>query len=132
LRGALVTAARYQVGTVVCVQDKDMKQAWCLAASSPDATARTLMNLYGKRWGIECGLRDTKDLRFGMGLGSIHVSTPERRDRLSLLNAFASSPSPPRWRVWSGRSCDMAGRSSTERSPSDLGRGLINTKPQPY
>jgi hypothetical protein len=90
------------------------------------------MNLYGKRWGIECGLRDTKDLRFGMGLGSIHVSTPERRDRLSLLNAFASSPSPPRWRVWSGRSCDMAGRSSTERSPSDLGRGLINTKPQPY
>jgi hypothetical protein len=59
----LVTAARYQVGTVVCVQDKDMKQAWCLAASSPDATARTLMNLYGKRWGIECGLRDAKDLR---------------------------------------------------------------------
>lgn len=66
-----------------------MKLAWCLAASSPDATARTLMNLYGKRWGIECGLRDTKDLRFGMGMGSIHVSTPERRDRLWLLNAFA-------------------------------------------
>ena len=43
---------------------------------------------YGKRWGIECGLRDTKDSRFGMGLGSIHVSTPERRDRLWLLNAF--------------------------------------------
>jgi hypothetical protein len=40
------------------------------------------MSLYGKRWGIECGLRDTKDSRFGMGLGSIHVSTPERRDRL--------------------------------------------------
>ena len=34
------------------------------------------MKLYGKRWGIECGLRDTKDLRFGMGMGmgSIHVS----------------------------------------------------------
>ena len=47
------------------------------------------MSLYGKRWGIECGLRDTKDSRFGMGLGSIHVSTPERRDRLWLLNAFA-------------------------------------------
>ena len=50
---------------------------------------RALMTLYGKRWGIECGLRDTKDLRFGMGMGSIHVSTPERRDRLWLLNAFA-------------------------------------------
>ena len=89
LRGALVTAERYQVGTVLCVQDKAMKQAWCLATNSTDATAKALMSLYGKRWGIECGLRDTKDLRFGMGMGSIHVSTPERRDRLWLLNAFA-------------------------------------------
>jgi hypothetical protein len=89
LRGALVTAERYQVGTVLCVQDKAMKQAWCLATSSTDQTAKTLMTLYGKRWGIECGFRDTKDLRFGMGMGSIHVSTPARRDRLWLLNAFA-------------------------------------------
>jgi hypothetical protein len=89
LRGALVTAERYQVGTVLCVQDKAMKQAWCLATSTTDETAKALMKLYGKRWGIECGFRDTKDLRFGMGMGSIHVSTPERRDRLWLLNAFA-------------------------------------------
>ena len=34
LRAAAVTADRYPVGTVVCVQDPDMKQAWCLAASS--------------------------------------------------------------------------------------------------
>ena len=40
-------------------------------------------------WDIECGFRDTKDLRFGMGMGSMHVSTPERRDRLWLINAFA-------------------------------------------
>ncbi len=53
-----------------------MKQAWCLATSSTEATARMLMSLYGKRWGIECGFRDTKDLRFGMGMGSIHVSSP--------------------------------------------------------
>jgi hypothetical protein len=89
LRGALVTAERYQVATVLCVQDRDMKQAWCLATSSADASAKALMRLYGKRWSIECGLRDTKDLRFGMGMGSIHVSTPDRRDRLWLLNAFA-------------------------------------------
>ena len=89
LRGALVTAERYQVGTVLCVQEKDMRQAWCLATNTTAATARALMTLYGKRWGIECGLRDTKDLRFGMGMGSIHVSTPARRDRLWLLNAFA-------------------------------------------
>ena len=89
LRAARVTADRYQVGTVVCVQDKAMKQAWCLAASSTDATARQLTNYYGRRWGIECGLRDTKDLRFGMGMGTIHVKSPERRDRLWLINAFA-------------------------------------------
>ena len=89
LRGALVTAERYQVGTVLCVQDRAMKQAWCLATSSSDADARVLMSLYGKRWSIECGLRDTKDLRFGMGMGTIHVSTPARRDRLWLLNALA-------------------------------------------
>ena len=89
LRGAEVTADRYRVGTVVCVQDPEMKQAWCLAASSPDATAKQLTSYYGRRWGIECGLRDSKDLRFGMGLGTIHVKSPERRDRLWLINAFA-------------------------------------------
>jgi Transposase DDE domain len=89
LRDALVTAERYRVGSVLCVQDTAMKQAWCLATSSTDETAKALIKLYGKRWGIECGFRDTKDLRFGMGMGSIHVSTPARRDRLWLLNAFA-------------------------------------------
>jgi hypothetical protein len=89
LRGAAVTADRYPAGTVVCVQDPDMKQAWCLAASSTDATARHLIGYYGRRWGIECALRDTKDLRFGMGMGAMHVKSPERRDRLWLINAFA-------------------------------------------
>jgi hypothetical protein len=37
----------------------------------------------------QSGFRDTKDMRFGMGMGSIHVSTPARRDRLWLLNALA-------------------------------------------
>jgi hypothetical protein len=89
LRGAQVTADRYQVGTVLCVRDKDMKQAWCLATSRANSTASDLKGLYGKRWEIECGFRDTKDLRFGMGMASIRVSTPARRDRLWLLNALA-------------------------------------------
>ena len=89
LRSAEVTADRYRVGTVICVQDPDMKQAWCLAASSTNATAKDLTGYYGRRWGIECGLRDTKDLRFGMGMGSMHVNSPDRRDRLWLINAFA-------------------------------------------
>jgi len=89
LRNARVTADRYQVGTVVCVHAKDMKEPWCLAASTTMATAKELMTTYGKRWGIESAFRDTKDLRFGMGMVSIRISTPERRDRLWLLNAFA-------------------------------------------
>jgi|SRR5665647_3423328 Transposase DDE domain. len=89
LRAAAVTAVGYPVGTVVCVQAKDMKEPWCLAASTTDEPGRALINLYAKRWGIECAFRDTKDLRFGMGMGSVHVSSPDRRDRLWLINAFA-------------------------------------------
>lgn len=89
LRGAAVTAHACPVAAVVCVQAKGMKEPWCLATSIADQPARALINLYAKRWQIEGGFRDTKDLRFGMGMGSIHVSTPERRDRLWLVSAFA-------------------------------------------
>jgi Transposase DDE domain len=89
LRKVAVTADHYQVGTVVCVHAKDMKEPWCLAASTTSDTAKHLITTYGKRWSIEPGFRDTKDLRFGMGMGSIRVSDPKRRDRLWLLNAFA-------------------------------------------
>src|SRR6202047_728630 len=44
---------------------------------------------YAKRWSIECSFRDTKDPHFGMGMGQIRISSPERRDRLWLLNALA-------------------------------------------
>ncbi len=44
---ATVTAAGFPVDTVVCVQAKDMKQPWCLAASVTNETARALVNLYG-------------------------------------------------------------------------------------
>ena len=101
-RGAAVTAEAYPVATVVCVRAKGMKEPWCLAASTADEPARTLINLY-KRWEIEGGFRDTKDLRFGMGLGSMHVRTPDRRDRLWLINAFAVvllTPSAPPEKNW--------------------------------
>jgi hypothetical protein len=47
------------------------------------------MNYYAQRWGIEPSFRDTKDLRFGMGLKATHIKNPDRRDRRLLLNAFA-------------------------------------------
>ena len=89
LHGASVTGLNYPVGTVVCVHAKGMKEPWCLVTDSTDKPARELINLYAKRWGIECQFRDSKDIRFGMGMGEVHVSTPARRDRLWLINAFA-------------------------------------------
>jgi len=51
-----------------------MKQAWCLAAGGTDAAAKQSIGSYGRRWGIECARRDRKkDLRFGMGMGTVHV-----------------------------------------------------------
>jgi hypothetical protein len=89
LRGAAVTAERYPVATVVCVHDKAMAEPWCLAASDPEASAATLIGYYARRWEIETSFRDSKNLRFGMGLGLARVKEPERRDRLWLLGALA-------------------------------------------
>jgi hypothetical protein len=89
LRDAVVTEAQCPVGAVVCVHAKDMKQPWCLAASDGTATAPQIIKLYSKRWTVEPSFRDTKDLRFGMGLAAVRIADPQRRDRLLLLNAFA-------------------------------------------
>lgn len=89
LRHARVTAQRQQLGAVVCVHAKGMKEPWCLAASDPEASAAVLVNHYARRWTIEPQFRDTKDLRFGMGLSATRIGEPMRRDRLLLVSAFA-------------------------------------------
>jgi hypothetical protein len=89
LRDARVTAKGQQVGAVVCVHAKGMKEPWCLAASDPEAPTAVLVNHYARRWTIEPRFRDTKDLRFGMGLSATRVGEPMRRDRLLLVSAFA-------------------------------------------
>ena len=91
LRGALVTAERYQVGTVLCVQDKDaMKQACCLQpTSSTVATARAYDEPLRQALGHRVWVPRHQGSAFRHGLGIIHVSTPGRRDRLWLLNALA-------------------------------------------
>jgi hypothetical protein len=58
-----------------------------LVTGNRDATAPQIIKLYSKRWTVEPSFRDTKDLRFGMGLG--RIADPQRRDRRRLLNAFA-------------------------------------------
>jgi len=90
LRAAQVTASHaYKVGAVVCVQAKAMKEPWCLAVSNAEASTGMQVNYYAKRWTIEPNFRDTKDLRFGMGLSATRIGEPTRRDRLLLINAFA-------------------------------------------
>ena len=90
LRDAKVTDAHeLEVGTVVCVQDREMKEPWCLVSSERTVRTRTLIRYYGKRWGIETSFRDIKDMRFGMGLSSMRISRPQRRDRMLLLSALA-------------------------------------------
>ena len=90
LRGAQVTDEHaLEVGTVVCVHDRKMKEPWCLVASESKIGTRTLIRYYGKRWGIETSFRDIKDMRFGMGLSAMRVSSPQRRDRMLLLSALA-------------------------------------------
>lgn len=91
LRDARVTTQDQQVGAVVCVHAKGMKEPWCLAASDREATAATLVNHYAKRWTIEPQFRDIKDLQFGMGLSSTRIGEPTRRDRLLLISAFATA-----------------------------------------
>jgi hypothetical protein len=90
LRGARVTASHaYKVGAVVCVHAKAVKEPWCLVASNAEASSAKVMNYYARRWTIEPNFRDTRNLRFGMGLGATRIGEPTRRDRLLLVNAFA-------------------------------------------
>jgi hypothetical protein len=44
LPAASVTAGGREVGAVVCVRAKDMKEAWCLATSHAEASAREIIN----------------------------------------------------------------------------------------
>jgi len=89
LSNARITLAKTPVPAVVCVHAKGMQEPWCLVTSKAEAKAAEIKNLYARRWTVEPTFRDTKDLRFGMGLKAVHISEPTRRDRLLLLNAFA-------------------------------------------
>lgn len=88
---ARVTNAKTAVPAVVTVKATRMKDAWCLASSRSDLKAANIVKLYAKRFTIEEAFRDTKDMRFGLGLSATHIGTPARRDRLLLLIAVAQA-----------------------------------------
>jgi len=91
LRAATVTQYDYEVPAVVCVKAKAMKEPWCLATSLSTAAASEVVKLYGRRFTIEENFRDTKDIRFGMGLSATKIKDPARRDRLLLIGALATA-----------------------------------------
>jgi hypothetical protein len=84
-----VTADCYVVPAVVVVHAKGMKDAWCLASSRADLSAADVVKLYGRRFTIEETFRDTKDIRFGMGLSATHIHDTGRRDRLLFIAALS-------------------------------------------
>lgn len=88
LRQAKVTADECPVETVVCVWDKEMKEAWFLA-SDLMLTGAQAVKRYGRRFTIEESFRDIKDDRFGMGLSATHIGDAGRRDRLILIATLA-------------------------------------------
>ena len=89
LRDATVTdACRWRAATVACVKDRDMDEPWRLV-SSERRSARAMVALYAKRWGIETSFRDVKNPRFGMGLTQTRMGRVDRRDRMLLVGAMA-------------------------------------------
>ena len=84
-----VTQDQHPVEKFVCTKQKGMKDAWYLVSNRTDLTGSMIVKFYGKRWTIEPYFRDIKNQRFGMGLSSTHISTPDRRDRLLFISAIA-------------------------------------------
>ena len=91
LEGARVTGDRTEVGAVVVVHDKKMKEPWILATSLRTQTASAIVKLYGRRFTIEETFRDQKDLRFGLGLRATNIRSAARRDRFLFLLAIAQA-----------------------------------------
>jgi hypothetical protein len=91
LRNALVTADRFSVQTVICVQDKGMKDPWCIVASDPTLEGNRVKRYYGKRFSIEESFRDIKDIRFGLAMKWRRIGTPDRRDRMMMMAVLAIS-----------------------------------------
>jgi hypothetical protein len=96
LRDAKVTATDgYRVGAVVCVHgpgDEGTLVPGRQRRRGADRHARQPLRQaldHRAKFSRYPSFRDTKDLRFGMGLGATRIGEPARRDRLLLINAFA-------------------------------------------
>ena len=91
IRDARVTADEAPVPMVVCTKKRGMKEAWCLATSRTDLGGAGIVKAYAKRFTTEENFRDTKDIKFGLGLSATHIADPSKRDRLLLVCALAQA-----------------------------------------
>jgi hypothetical protein len=91
IRNAKVTVDGTPVPMVVCTKARGMKDAWCLATSRSDLGGPSVVKMYGKRFTTEENFRDTKDMRYGLGLSATHIKDPLKRDRLLLICALAQA-----------------------------------------
>ena len=82
-----MTQDKAEIGAVVCVHERGMKEN-CSSPRASRPPASIIVKLYGKRFTIEETFRDTKDLRFGMGL----KNNPHLQHR-------TEGPHPPRERL---------------------------------
>ena len=89
LTNVTATQQNYPIAVFASVKAAKMREPWFLVSSRGDLSAAELVQLYGRRFTIEESFRDVKDLRFGMGLAELRVSTTARRDRMLLISALA-------------------------------------------
>jgi hypothetical protein len=89
LRNARVTAQRTEVPVFVCVQEKAMKDAWCLVSSRSEWTGSEIKRSYGKRFSVEETFRDLNNPRLGLALKQTVITRNDRRDVLFLLGTLA-------------------------------------------
>jgi hypothetical protein len=97
-RHARVTAPRPLGPVVVCVQDKAMKEPWCLVSRRQDLTGVEITVVYGRRFTVEETFKAVKNPRVGLGLKPAVIERHDRRDALFLLAVLAHT-----WRTWLGK-----------------------------
>jgi hypothetical protein len=89
LRNARVTAQRTEVPVFLCVQEKAMRDVWCLVSSRSDWTGSETKRSYAKRFSVEESFRDLKNLPLGLGLKQTKTMGNDRRDMPFLLASLA-------------------------------------------
>lgn len=86
LRDATLRPSRPVTVRVVGMWARGQKEPWLLMTNLSIAS-KLVIAAYGKRFRIEEMFRDEKDYRFGIFLGYVKVTKPERLERLLLIAA---------------------------------------------